>query len=213
MRKFYTLLLLLHFSFIGFAQQNSKDSLAQPSQNEIIQDSIRLWLTPKGSYNPEVSRKFDLQHTKLEVSFDWTKQHLLGIATLTMNPLFYPQDEIILDAKGFDIHSIELLETKNTVLKYDYDKRKLKIKLPKTYTKTEKLTIKISYTAKPNELENIGNEVITSDKGLYFINPVGKETGKPQQIWTQGETEASSCWFPTFDSPNIKNYARNLDNR
>ncbi|MDP4588211.1 MAG: M1 family peptidase, partial [Flavobacteriales bacterium] len=24
----------------------------------------------------------------------------------------------------------------------------------------------------------------------------------PTQVWTQGETEASSCWFPTIDSPN-----------
>ena len=24
------------------------------------------------------------------------------------------------------------------------------------------------------------------------------------QIWTQGETEASSVWFPTIDQPNAK---------
>ena len=36
----------------------------------------------------------------------------------------------------------------------------------------------------------------------YFINPLGKEKNKPTQIWTQGETEANSCWFPTIDSPN-----------
>ncbi|MDX5435960.1 MAG: M1 family metallopeptidase, partial [Pontibacter sp.] len=40
------------------------------------------------------------------------------------------------------------------------------------------------------------------DKGLYFINPLGEEQNKPQQIWTQGETEASSAWFPTIDAPN-----------
>ena len=27
---------------------------------------------------------------------------------------------------------------------------------------------------------------------------------KPTQIWTQGETESSSCWFPTIDKPNQK---------
>ena len=42
------------------------------------------------------------------------------------------------------------------------------------------------------------------DIGLYFINPLNEEKDKPQQIWTQGETEANSCWFPTIDSPNEK---------
>ena len=39
---------------------------------------------------------------------------------------------------------------------------------------------------------------------MYFINPDGSDPNKPKQIWTQGETEASSCWFPTVDSPNQK---------
>ena len=41
-------------------------------------------------------------------------------------------------------------------------------------------------------------------KGLYFINADGYDKNKPTQIWTQGETEASSCWFPTIDTPNQK---------
>ncbi|RZK29256.1 MAG: M1 family peptidase, partial [Hymenobacter sp.] len=56
--------------------------------------------------------------------------------------------------------------------------------------------------ARPNELPAGGSEAITAAKGLYFINPVGKEPGKPRQIWTQGETQSSSCWFPTVDQPN-----------
>ncbi len=39
---------------------------------------------------------------------------------------------------------------------------------------------------------------------MYFINADGSDKNKPTQIWTQGETEASSCWFPTIDSPNQK---------
>src|SRR6185437_1639556 len=41
-------------------------------------------------------------------------------------------------------------------------------------------------------------------KGLYFINPDGTEKDKPTQIWTQGETESSSAWFPTIDQPQQK---------
>lgn len=168
-------------------------------------DEIPIWAAKKGDYNPERTKKFRLQHTKLQVSFDWTKQHLRGIATLTMSPYFYPQDSVELDAKGFDIQKVELLTSKTTqVLKYNYDSRKLKIALGKHFLKNEKVDLKIAYTAKPNELEVKGSEAITADKGLYFINPLGTDKTKPQQIWTQGETEANSCWFPTFDAPNVK---------
>ena len=39
---------------------------------------------------------------------------------------------------------------------------------------------------------------------MYFINPKGEEKDKPTQIWTQGETESNSVWFPTIDKPNQK---------
>lgn len=152
-------------------------------------------------------RLYDLLHTKLELSFDWKKQHVLGKATLLLRPYFYAQDSVTLDAKGFDIHSVKLITTKDNEefeqdLKYQYDQRKLNIRLDKTYQRQESLTLEIAYTAKPEELPQGGSDAITSDKGLYFINPTGKTPYLPTQIWTQGETEASSCWFPTIDSPN-----------
>jgi aminopeptidase N len=49
-----------------------------------------------------------------------------------------------------------------------------------------------------------GSAAINDAKGLYFINPDGTEKDKPTKIWTQGETESSSCWFPTIDKRNKK---------
>jgi len=37
---------------------------------------------------------------------------------------------------------------------------------------------------------------------MYFIDPLGEDPDKPTQIWTQGETESSSAWFPTIDKTN-----------
>src|SRR5690606_9980415 len=68
----------------------------------------------------------------------------------------------------------------------------------------EEYTIYIKYTARPNEVKQEGSAAITDAKGLYFINAQGKDPDKPTQIWTQGETESSSCWFPTIDKPNQK---------
>lgn len=155
-------------------------------------------------YNPERTRKHDLLHTKLEVSFDFAKRYLNGTATLTLKPYFYPQSTLDLDAKGFDIKSVKLVKgTTKISLNYEYeDKRTLSIALNKLYNADEQFTVRIEYTAKPDELPQGGSEAIKSDKGLYFIDPDDTDPDKPTQVWTQGETEASSCWFPTIDSPN-----------
>ena len=163
------------------------------------------WTAKKYQYNPSRTLLVDLLHTKLEVNFDWAKQHLNGVATLTFKPYFYPQNTLVLDAKGFEIASIELQKgNQKSALNYTYDGKKINITLDKTYTKEEAFDIKIVYTAKPNDLPKGGSEAIKEDKGLYFINADGKDPEKPKQIWTQGETEASSCWFPTIDTPNEK---------
>jgi aminopeptidase N len=174
------------------ATQDTTDSATGPS-------------TSKGPYQPSAERLIDLVHTTLKVKFDWGKQHLLGEATLTLKPYFYPQDSVVLDAKGFDLHQVMLLKGKQaTPLKYAYDQSHLTLYLGKTYTRQDTLQVFISYTAKPNDLKVKGSDAILADKGLYFINPLGTDKDMPQQIWTQGETEANSAWFPTIDKPNEK---------
>ena len=156
-------------------------------------------------YNASETRKTDLIHTHLSVAFDWEMRRLEGTATLTLQPYFYPQNRVLIDAKGMDIHSVELIKNKaRRVLEYDYDGMEITISLDRFYKKNEPYTIVIKYTAKPDEYEMGGSNAISGDKGLYFINPDGKDANKPKQIWTQGETEASSRWFPTIDVPNEK---------
>jgi len=149
-------------------------------------------------YNPSYTRIHDLLHTSLDIKFDWQNQYVIGKAKLDFSPI-READVLELDAKGFDINSIN---SGGRALSYDYDTKKLIIDLPKMYKRGEKYTIEIDYVAKPNEGEEGGSAAITSDKGLFFINPLGDIEGKPQQIWTQGETENNSRWFPTIDKPN-----------
>ncbi len=152
-------------------------------------------------YNPAASRTIDLLHTKLDLKFNWEKQHVLGTANLKLKPYFYPSSKVELDAVGFDIHEVTNVAT-GYPLAYDYDGFKIKIALDKVYTKMDEANILIKYTAKPDELPEGGSAAITSDKGLFFINPLGEDPDKPMQIWTQGETENNSRWFPTVDKPN-----------
>ena len=153
-------------------------------------------------YNASHTFEHDLIHTKVELSFDWTKKRANGKATLTLRPWFYSTDKVTLDAKNFDIKSVTF-DGKADALKYDYDKMQLTVHLGKTFTRTEEFKIAITYTAKPDEREAFGGSAaITSDKGLYFINADGATPDKPRQIWTQGETESNSFWMPTVDKPN-----------
>ena len=155
-------------------------------------------------YNPSEKRVNDLLHTKLEVSFDWPNRQLNGKALLTLKPYFYNTDSLTLDAKAMEIHSVRQNDEKSMELKYAYDGQYLKIKLPKEYNRTEQYNIYIEYTAKPEEVMQEGSSAISDAKGLYFINHDGADKNKHMEIWTQGETEASSAWFPTIDSPNEK---------
>lgn len=156
-------------------------------------------------YRATVTQETALKHTKLKVGFDFEKEHLLGEEWLTASPYYYTTDKLELDAKGMLIHEVALeINGKRTPLKYTYTGEKLNISLNKKYSKNEDYTVYIKYTARPAEVKEKGSLAISDAKGLYFINAQGKDPDKPTQIWTQGETESSSAWFPTIDKPNQK---------
>ncbi|MES2588915.1 MAG: M1 family aminopeptidase [Bacteroidota bacterium] len=198
---------ILTFSLL-VACGSSKDKKSGEIVPEIVWDELQTYtdtaainLTQQKVFHASETVFTDLIHTKLEVSFDWAKSQLIGVETLTAKPHFYATDSLILDAKGMEIKSVSLAG-KN--LLYAYDGLFLRIKLDKIYSKNENYTLQISYIAKPEERVTGGSAAITSDKGLYFINPKGEDKSVMPQIWTQGETESSSVWFPTIDAPNVK---------
>lgn len=189
MQKLCVYIIAVVISFQAMAQdENSKN------------DSL-----PKGQYHEAATRINDLVHTKLDVKFDFSKSYLYGKAWITLKPHFYPTDSLTLDAKGMDIKKVNLVKGSTAKdLKYNYDGWFLRINLDKTYKGGEEYTVYIDYTAKPDEVKVKGSAAINDAKGLYFINPLGKEKDKPTEVWTQGETEGSSVWFPTIDRPNQK---------
>jgi aminopeptidase N len=182
---------------------NSVDKNTPPIINL---DTLKTTSAPNKlkEYRASVTQVNDIIHTKLEVSFDWSKQYLFGKATIRIKPYFYPTSTLMLNARGMELKEVALLKNnEKKPLTYNYVNDSITIQLDKIYKNTEEYTIFIDYVSKPNEIKKGGgSKAITDDKGLYFINPDGKENDKPQQIWTQGETQANSVWFPTIDSPN-----------
>jgi len=143
----------------------------------------------------------DLEHTKLKVSFNFENSTMNGEAWITASPRFYSTDKIILDAKSFLIHEVKV---NNNIASYSSVDNKLIIGLGKLFNKGESYEVYVKYTAQPEKVRQQGSIAIKDAKGLYFIDPKEEDPEKPTQIWTQGETESSSCWFPTIDAPNQK---------
>ena len=152
-------------------------------------------------YKPSKTLTTDLIHTKLEIEPVWKSAELIGKATLTLKPHFYATDSVFIDAKGMEIKSVT---NGNVSLPFSYKNDKLNIKLDKSYTRTEKFTITIDYISRPEQYKQEKGEQIGNNKGLFFINPNKEDSTVMPQIWTQGETETNSIWFPTIDAPNVK---------
>lgn len=173
--------------------------LSAANKTELIQ-TLELQIS---EYRASRTRDFDLLHTSLDLSFDYDSQWVNGEAILTLKPYFFPQKTLTLDAKDFDIHGFILLGKEDEdELNFRYNSKEVTAFLPRAFTAVDTLKVRIKYTAKPNENTGSGSAAITDNKGLYFINPKGDEPNKPTLIWTQGETEHNSKWFPTIDSPN-----------
>lgn len=152
-------------------------------------------------YRAAYHRKQDLLHTTLRLRFDWEKEQVLGQANLHLTPLAVPANTLRLDAKGFQFKEVRLANgTEQLRYTYGEEKQEVIIQLDRLYQPGEEYELFIDYVATPKE--SGGSAAITSDKGLFFINPRGEEGDKPKQIWTQGETENNSRWFPTIDKPN-----------
>jgi aminopeptidase N len=145
---------------------------------------------------------FSIPKTYLKVGFDFEEKTLIGNATLTIKPnKLITLDSIILDAKNMEISKVSI---GNEILAFRQEKQLLIITLNKPLDNEQSADISINYVANPGVNKQKGSSSIRDAKGLYFINPLGIDSFKPTQIWTQGETESNSCWFPTIDKPNAK---------
>ncbi len=155
------------------------------------------YVSPWKEFRNSPQRSFDLIHTRLDLSFDWDQRTVIGQATLTLKPYFYPQSILVLDAKDFQVNFISMsTENDDENLRFEYDGNILFIELESMLTRKDTFSIIIDYVARPYLNASPDN------RGLYFINSDGQNPYLPKQIWTQGATEYNSYWFPTIDAPN-----------
>ncbi|NPA68586.1 MAG: M1 family peptidase [Chlorobi bacterium] len=180
------------------------DKTANPDitpQNNEQNDIIKKREKQIANYRACNTVKNNIINTELHIKFKYKTKQAEGYAVITAKPHFYPVDSVTLDAKEFNIKNIyEITDNKKIPLSYKYENNKLKIKLNKTYTRNDTFKIAVRYIANPEKAGQNAPASIIGNKGLYFFDT---DTDNPQ-IWTQGETQSNSCWFPVIDSPNQK---------
>lgn len=132
------------------------------------------------------SKDYDLQHSKVALRFDVDQRKVMGDVTHTVSLLRDGLDKIWFDSVGLQIESVQLNRGK---AKFETTDARLIVTLPKASKAGEKYDIEIKYEGKPT-------------KGLYFILPDKNYPNTPKQIWTQGESEDTRYYLPTYDYPN-----------
>jgi aminopeptidase N len=131
-------------------------------------------------------RDYDLQHSKVVLRFDVPQKKVIGDVTHRVALLRDGLEKIAFDSVGLQIESVRL---NKSATKFEVTDAKVVVSLPKEAKADAKYEIEIKYEGKPK-------------KGLYFILPDKDYPNRPTQIWTQGESEDTRYYLPTYDYPN-----------
>jgi aminopeptidase N len=131
------------------------------------------------------SKDYDLEHSRIALRFDLEQKMVIGDVTHTLT-ILRDTERITFDSAGLQIKSVTLNKAAAT---FETSGDKLRISLPKPAKPGEKFSVEIKYEGKPT-------------KGLYFILPDKDYPNRPKQVWTQGESEDTRYYLPTYDYPN-----------
>lgn len=136
----------------------------------------------------ERNRNAEVQHMKLEVSFEPAKGKVIGRVTHTLRCLQDNVDTIFLDGPGISVKSA-VLDGKPVTVDTNALGVIIRCGLKGAYNSIH--TLQIDYSATPT-------------KGIYFIGWKLPEIKDPahqsrRQIWTQGQGTDNRYWIPMID--------------
>jgi aminopeptidase N len=132
------------------------------------------------------TRDYDLQHSRIALRFDLDQKKIVGDVTHTLAILRDDISKVAFDSVGLTIQSVTV---NKAPVRFEITAAKLIVALPASAHPGEKFEIEIRYEGKPS-------------KGIYFILPDKHYPDRPKQIWTQGESEDTRYYLPTYDYPN-----------
>lgn len=132
------------------------------------------------------SRDYDLQHSRIAFHFDIEHKKILGDVTHSLSVLRDGTSKAVFDSVDLSIQNVTV---NKVAVKFETTGDKLIVPLPGAAKAGDKFEIAIRYEGKPS-------------KGMYFILPDKDYPDRPKHIWTQGESEDTRYYLPTYDYPN-----------
>ena len=132
------------------------------------------------------SKDYDLQHSKIALRFQPEQKKVIGDVTHSLTLLRDGLDTVWFDSVGLQIESVHI---NKGAAKFSTTDSRLVVTLPKGAKAGAKFDVEIKYQGTPT-------------KGLYFVLPDKDYPNRPLQIWTQGESEDTRYYLPTYDYPN-----------
>jgi aminopeptidase N len=132
------------------------------------------------------SRDYDLQHSTIRLAFDTDQRKILGDVTHRVAMLREAATRIVFDSVALHIASVTLDDRPAL---YEVTSTQLAVVLPSPARPGDIHTVEIKYEGSPR-------------LGLFFILPDKNYPNRPVEIWTQGESEDTRYYLPTYDYPN-----------
>jgi aminopeptidase N len=134
------------------------------------------------------SRDYDLQHVKTSLKFTLADRGIIGETWQTLAVLRDGITQLAFDSVGLKIEAVTI---NGKTAKFSTTDAKLLVDLDKPARVNEKFEVNIKYTGHPT-------------KGLYFVLPDKNYPDRPQEVWTQGESEDTRYYIPIYDYPNAR---------
>ena len=167
-----------------YSPPSAPDTMVPYRVPAFLTDPLIEWgAAPAGQARAERQRAYDLQHQDTRVRFDWTRHAVIGTTTIRVAALDSGLSTLALDAVDMTIGGVRT--PSGAILEHTYDGRTLRIALKPRLAASARATVVVDY------------ETVRPKKGVYFID-------RRHTIWTQGETEDTRYWVPTYDFPNDK---------
>lgn len=132
-------------------------------------------------------RDCDLLHLGLDITIDFARRSVAGIAENRIRSLANGTTEIRLHGVGLSIMGIE--DSRGRPLTYHIEPPFIRIELAEALPFGAEETLWIEYTCMPKT-------------GLFFMETSKDADGFAPQVFSQGQNEDNRHWIPTWDYPN-----------
>lgn len=148
---------------------------------------------------PEIGANIDVVHTKIALEFDWNARQAFGETAVRVR-FTTPARSFALAANDLAVKTVQIGAGQPLAFQNDSIHNSLSIQLDRVYQPEEEQTFTIQYHTRHHNDSDPNAPGGSFGAGLRFFYPTAVNPVKRRQIWSQGELQNNSYWFPCTHS-------------